>query len=107
MADSTPAQRIQFGEDIQPVKTNKSATAYSKAQDGYPSSSEKSGAVDVEDRAVQIANEDLNKKNKQVCSSGAIFLAACANQISPIDLHRMDVAMAVISVHWCHIWRYW
>jgi hypothetical protein len=67
MDDTTPAQRIQFGEDIQPVKTNKSATVCSKAHDGY-SLTEKSEAVDVEDRAVQIANDDLSKKNKQVCS---------------------------------------
>lgn len=107
MADSNPAPRIQFGEDIQPVKTNKSATVYSKAHDGYPSSSEKSGAVDVEDRAVQIANEDLNKKNKQV-SPSAIPFDACADLIPvSIDLHGMDVAMALVSIHRCDLWRYW
>jgi len=79
MADSTPAQGIQFGEDIQPVKTNKGATFNSKAHDGYPSSSEKSRAVDIEDKAVQIANDDLNKKNKQVCDSCEFPFATCAD----------------------------
>ena len=60
MADSDIAQRIQFGEDIHPVKT-----ASSKVYNKDPSVSEKNG-LDIEDRAVQIANEDLNQKKKQV-----------------------------------------
>jgi hypothetical protein len=66
MADSTPIQHVQFGEGIEPVKTKNGATAYSQAYNGQPALNEKGEAVDVEDRAVQIANEDLNKKNKQV-----------------------------------------
>lgn len=63
MADSEPAQRIQFGEEIHPVKT-----ATSKVYNKDPSLSEKR-SFDVEDSAVQIANADLNRKKKQVCFS--------------------------------------
>jgi len=69
MTDSTPIQRVQFGEAIQPAKAKDEATVYSQAHKSHPGLNEKGEgeAVDVEDRAVQIANEDLNKKNKQVC----------------------------------------
>ncbi|TVY78242.1 Potassium transporter [Lachnellula suecica] len=65
MADSIENQRIQFGEEIQHVKTKNSAAGHSQAHDGIPALSEKSEEVDLEERAVEIANEDLNKKNKQ------------------------------------------
>jgi KUP system potassium uptake protein len=63
MADSETAQRIQFGEEIHPVKT-----ATSKVYNKDPSLSEKNG-FDIEDRAMQIANADLNQKKKQVSDS--------------------------------------
>ena len=69
MADSTPIQRVQFGENIQPVKTKGSATVYSQAHNDHPALNEKREAVDVEDSAVQIATEDLNRKKKQVRGS--------------------------------------
>lgn len=64
MADSDPIHRVQFGEGIYPVK---SAGAYSTAHK-EPSISEKAG-YDVEDRAAQIADVDLNQKKKQVSLS--------------------------------------
>jgi KUP system potassium uptake protein len=63
MADLETAQRIQFGEGIHPVKT-----ATSKVYNKDPSFSEKNG-FDIEDRAIQIANADLNQKKKQVSDS--------------------------------------
>ena len=60
MADSEPPQHIQFGGEIHPVKT-----AASKVYEKDPSLSEKND-FDVEDRAMQIANADLNQKKKQV-----------------------------------------
>ncbi|TVY88032.1 Potassium transporter [Lachnellula willkommii] len=66
MEASTPIQHVQFGEDIQPVKTKNSSTVYSQAHNDHPALNEKEEAVDLEDRvAVEIANEDVNKKNKQ------------------------------------------
>jgi hypothetical protein len=60
MADLETVQRIQFGEEIHPVKTGTS-----KVYNKDPSLSEKNG-FDIEDRAMQIANADLNQKKKQV-----------------------------------------
>jgi KUP system potassium uptake protein len=60
MAESDIAQRIQFGEEIHPVKPSTS-----KVYNKDPSLSEKK-SFDVEDRAIQIANADLNQKKKQV-----------------------------------------
>ena len=66
MAESTPVQRIQFGDEISPVK--KTVTSYSNANKD-PSLSEKAGGYDLEERAIQIADQDLNQKKKQVhCS---------------------------------------
>lgn len=68
MADSAPTQRVQFGEGIEPVKTKNSVSAYSKMFNRQAALDEKPSAVDIEESAVQkSANEDLNKKNKQVC----------------------------------------
>lgn len=60
MADSETPQRIQFGEEIHPVKTSTS-----KVYNKDASLSEKNG-FDIEDRALQIANADLNREKKQV-----------------------------------------
>jgi len=60
MADANISQHIQFGDEIHHVKTTSS-----KVHNKDPSVSEKNG-LDIEDRAVQIANEDLNQKKKQV-----------------------------------------
>lgn len=67
MADSETVQRIQFGEEIYPVKT-KTSNVYNKEH----SPSEKND-FDIEDRAMQIANADLNKKKKQVCNFSSIL----------------------------------
>jgi KUP system potassium uptake protein len=66
MADSEIPQHIQFGEEIHPVKT-----ATSKIYNKDDSLSEKNG-YDIEDRAMQIANADLNQKKKQVSGSLSI-----------------------------------
>lgn len=70
MAESETAQRIQFGEDIHPAKT-----AISKVYNEDPSFPEKNG-FDIEDRAMQIANADLNQKKKQV-SAGLLNCLQC------------------------------
>jgi KUP system potassium uptake protein len=62
MAESDPIQRIAFGEGIHPVKSA-GATIYSTGR--KQSVSEKDG-YDVEERAAQIADADLNQKKKQV-----------------------------------------
>ena len=58
------AQRIQFGDEISPVKST-GATAYS---DGHkePSLVEKRADYDTEEMALQIADADLNSRKKQV-----------------------------------------
>lgn len=60
-AMSDPTQHIQFGEGIRPVKT-----ATSQAYNKDLSLSEKTGTYDLEERALRIADDDLNKKKKQV-----------------------------------------
>jgi len=65
MADSEPSQHIHFG--IHPVKS-----AASKVYNKDPSLSEKVD-FDVEDRAMQIANADLNQKKKQVSRGSLVF----------------------------------
>jgi hypothetical protein len=61
VAESTP-QRIEFGDEIRPVKSNGFA-----AQVVTCIQSEK-GAYDTERQAIS-ADEDLNRKRKQVRSS--------------------------------------
>jgi len=65
MAESTPIQRVQFGEEIHPVK---STGVYSSTV-REASLSEKNEDVNFEERAVQIADADANRKKKQVCHS--------------------------------------
>lgn len=107
MEASTPIQRVQFGEDIQPVKTKNSSTVYSQAHNDHPALNEKGEAVDLEDRAaVQIASEDLNKKNKQVSGfwRADINCSSCADLTRALDLHGLDAFVAFISVYWSHLW---
>lgn len=79
MADSSSIQHVQFGGDIEPVKTRNNSVVYSKAHNGRPSLSEKTEPVDVEDRAAQIADEDLNSKKKQVHSLRPVSSTAKAD----------------------------
>jgi hypothetical protein len=66
MSESEQIQRnIQFEEEILPVR---SAGVYTSGFN-HPSLTEKSEVVDLEARAVRIAEEDLNRKKKQVCLS--------------------------------------
>jgi KUP system potassium uptake protein len=69
---SEPIQHIQFGEEIQPARTTASK-AYTK---DLASFSEKSAGVDLEERAVQIANEDLNHKKKQTFTGWVLMWLA-------------------------------
>jgi hypothetical protein len=64
MADSEPIQRVQFGEEIHPVKTTKSVRSYTTfVKDA--ALAEKTEEADLEQRADQIADSDLNRKKKQ------------------------------------------
>jgi hypothetical protein len=65
MAESDPIQHIQFGEDVQPVKSA-GATVYSTGHKDQ-SISEKAD-YDIEDRVAKIADADLNSKKKQASS---------------------------------------
>ncbi len=62
MAESENAQHIQFGDDINPAKAPNSSYGYKQEL----AISEKLAGVDAEERAIQIANADLNHKHKQV-----------------------------------------
>lgn len=62
MAESTLVQRLQFEDGIHPIKTAGSR-AYSISSKERPLP-EKAGGYDLEERAVQIANDDLNRKKK-------------------------------------------
>jgi hypothetical protein len=75
MADSEVSQHIQFGDDIQPVKTASSAAIYKK-EGLMPSLSEKPAGYDEEERnAARIADADLNHKKKQVSFLRGIALS--------------------------------
>jgi len=63
MDDLEGINRIQFGEEIHPVKTTGSA-AYRKE---LAATEKARGDFDIEERAAQLANADLNSKKKQVC----------------------------------------
>ncbi|KAH9206123.1 potassium transporter-domain-containing protein [Leptodontidium sp. 2 PMI_412] len=60
MAESTLVQRLQFEDGIHPIKTAGSR-AYSISSKEHPLP-EKAGGYDLEERAVQITNDDLNRK---------------------------------------------
>lgn len=72
MAESTPIQRVQYEEGIHPVKSKNESAHYSKALEEH-ALSEKNSSADLEERAVRLANADLNRKNKQVCFSTVPF----------------------------------
>jgi hypothetical protein len=93
-AMSEPIQHIQFGEEIQPARTTASK-AYTK---DLASFSEKSAGVDLEERAIQIANEDLNHKKKQVRKSPQ---APSLNPDMFRDLHRMGFDVVGLPKYWC------
>ena len=54
----------QIGDEIHPVKTTQSRV-FPISED--PSLAAKAASYDHEEKAMQIANDDLNRKNKQVC----------------------------------------
>lgn len=56
---------VQFGDGIRPVKTTHSRTFDISA---HPSLAQRARATeyDSEEKAIQVAKEDLNRKNKQV-----------------------------------------
>jgi hypothetical protein len=91
---SESIQHIQFGEEIQPARTTASK-AYTK---DLASFSEKSAGVDLEERAVQIANEDLNHKKKQVWKSPQ---APSLNPKIFRDLHRMGFDVVGVPKYRC------
>jgi KUP system potassium uptake protein len=72
MAESEPIQRVAFGDGIHPVKSS-GPTVYTTSR--KESISEKNG-YDVEDRAAQIADADLNRKKKQTYSGWMLLFLA-------------------------------
>lgn len=73
MADQDPIQpqqqqqqqsHIQFGDEIQPVKSNGAPSYTAVLRDSKVS--QRVTSHDLEEKAVQLANEDLNTKKKQV-----------------------------------------
>ena len=98
MADSEGIGRIQFVEEIHPVKTAGSA-AYRKE---LAAAEKTRGDFDAEERAVQLATADLNSKKKQVGKLLSILrsrepplLETTIANISK-GLYRMDFAVACI-----------
>jgi hypothetical protein len=87
-------QHVQFGEEIQPARM----TASKAYTNDLASFSEKSAGVDLEERAVQIANEDLNHKKKQVRKSPQ---APSLNPDMFRDLHRMGFDVVGLPKYWC------
>jgi hypothetical protein len=71
MAEST-TPRIQFGDEIKPVKSG-SATVYATAAGRNPSLSEKYDSNDVEIGARNVADEDINRKKKQVRQASSMY----------------------------------
>lgn len=63
MAD--PSQHIQFRDEIKPVRSNGLAFGDVLAESKV---SQMASSYDFEEKALEIANEDLNKKKKQVCT---------------------------------------
>jgi KUP system potassium uptake protein len=72
MTESEPIQRVAFGDGIHPVKST-GATVYSTGR--KQSISEKDG-YDIEERAAQIADADLNRKKKQTFSGWVLLFLA-------------------------------
>ncbi|KAJ9154879.1 Potassium transporter 5 [Pleurostoma richardsiae] len=62
-----PSQRIQFDDAILPIAQRTSATSKSRETVQF-TPSEKARSIDDEERARQIAEEDLNRRHKQTYS---------------------------------------
>ena len=73
MVESDPTQRIQFGDDVLPVKST-GVTAYSTGK--RDTSISEKAEYDVEDKAAQIATADLNMK---VCFIMLLFFLSIAD----------------------------
>lgn len=63
MASSINAPRVHHEDDIRPVNSHNRPVSPVR---GNASLSEKTTDRDVEEQAIEIANADLNSKNKQV-----------------------------------------
>ena len=91
------AQRIQFDDAIHPVRSD-GISAYTALRKD-PSTSEKEAIHDVEgNHTARIADEDLNRKKKQVCplsASGRIWWASFCCRASPA---RIPVPCASIAL---------
>jgi hypothetical protein len=119
MAESENPQHIQFGDDINPAKTPNSSYGYKQEL----AISEKPAGVDAEERALQIANADLNHKHKQVSSERDYEEAAKLTLHRPIQVGcscgwRIKVrCKASLPSHitqtnqddryWCDLWGHW
>lgn len=69
---SDTPQHIQFGDEIKPVRSNRSNISNGLPFGDVLGESKVSQAAtshDFEEKALEIANEDLNRKKKQVCIS--------------------------------------
>ncbi|KAH8815719.1 potassium transporter-domain-containing protein [Xylogone sp. PMI_703] len=83
MAGAMP-EHIQFGDEINPIKSHASATISAARKSltekaGRPNHdafSEKGGDYDAEERAIQIADADLNHKKKQTFSGWMLLWLA-------------------------------
>ncbi|RFU26938.1 hypothetical protein B7463_g9406, partial [Scytalidium lignicola] len=83
MAGEMP-EHIRFGDEINPAKSHASATISvarksvtdQTGQPDYDTSIEKRGDYDAEERAIQIADADLNHKKKQTFSGWMLLWLA-------------------------------
>jgi hypothetical protein len=130
MADPDPEDSAsggistQVNSDLSPKKhlvTDHSEAGTAPASLGYL------GSIDDEERAKEIANEDLQASHKQVGYSPLLYtlflyfflllqpfgkrfdiLAPSPSQLTHItDLFRHRLSLAQLSGHWRHLWRYW
>lgn len=97
-------QRIQFGDEISPVKSvDENAIAYTSVLHSSRVS-EKVSYADLEEQAIAIADEDLNGKKKQVWMT----LMYDSSRLMPQgDLLWLDARMARLPIYWSNLWRYW
>lgn len=99
-----PTSHAQIGDEIHPVRTTQSRTF---AIDEDPSLKRKAASYDHEEKAIQIADADLNRKNKQVCAFplGLHWLSFAQRLIFETEIHRMDSRMACVPKYRCYIRR--